>query len=81
MRTNFKILLTIAVIAIVHSCNNSSNKSSNADWVKNAISRSSEQLLAASETFKDSLKNPRTFEDGKVRLVGEKDWTSGFFPG
>lgn len=77
MRMNFKILLTIAVIAMVYSCNNSSNT----DWVKNAINRSSEQLLAAAETFRDSLKNPRTFEDGKVRLVSEKDWTSGFFPG
>ena len=77
MRMNFKILLTIAVIAMVYSCNNSSNT----DWAKNAINRSSEQLLAAAETFRDSLKSPRTFEDGKVRLVSEKDWTSGFFPG
>jgi hypothetical protein len=27
------------------------------------------------------MKNPRTFENGKVKLIGEKDWTSGFFPG
>lgn len=24
---------------------------------------------------------PRTFEQGRVRLVGPEDWTSGFFPG
>ena len=36
---------------------------------------------SAAETFKDSLKNPRTFEAGKVRLVKSRDWTSGFFPG
>ncbi len=77
MKIKFKILLTIAVIVMVYSCNNSSNT----DWAKNAINRSSEQLLAAAETFRDSLKSPRTFENGEVKLVGEKDWTSGFFPG
>ena len=81
MRMNFKIMMSIAVIAMVYSCNNPGNKSSNTDWVKQAINRSGEQLLAAAETFKDSMKSPRTFENGKVKLVGEKDWTSGFFPG
>ncbi|WP_183574967.1 glycoside hydrolase family 88 protein [Mucilaginibacter sp. X5P1] len=27
------------------------------------------------------LVSPRTFEDGKLKLVNSKDWTSGFFPG
>jgi hypothetical protein len=50
-------------------------------WLDNAIKRSEEQLLLASIHFADSGKNPRTYEHGKVELVTEKDWTSGFFPG
>jgi len=29
----------------------------------------------------ESLISPRTMEDGMVKLVKERDWTSGFFPG
>jgi unsaturated chondroitin disaccharide hydrolase len=29
----------------------------------------------------DKARIPRSFADGKVRLVGPKDWVSGFFPG
>lgn len=53
----------------------------NEKWLKNAISLSEKQLLSAAEKFKDSNKNPRTFEHDKVELVTFKDWTSGFFPG
>ena len=27
------------------------------------------------------LVSPRTYEDGKLKLVPARDWTSGFFPG
>jgi len=56
-------------------------KVNNSDWIKDVISRSSDQLLSAAETYKDSLKCPRTFENGRVKIVGADDWTSGFFPG
>ena len=71
------LFILVAISLLTTSC----QKPNDSDWVKKAISRSSEQLLAAAEMFKDSMKNPRTFENGKVKLVGEKDWTSGFFPG
>ncbi|MBN9298184.1 MAG: glycoside hydrolase family 88 protein [Filimonas sp.] len=29
----------------------------------------------------DKLVSPRTLENGKLKLVASKDWTSGFFPG
>lgn len=51
------------------------------DWVRNAIKCSEFQLLATAEKYKDSLKCPRTFENGKIVLVGPTNWTSGFFPG
>lgn len=56
-------------------------KAKTQEWINVAINRSSDQLLAATEFFKDSLKNPRTFEYGRVKMVGAEDWTSGFFPG
>ena len=81
MRNNFILLFGIAALTLTFSCNRTNNNTNDNEWLKTAIDRSEEQLLAAAETFKDSLKNPRTFENGKVKLVGEKDWTSGFFPG
>jgi len=30
---------------------------------------------------KSELVSPRTLEDGKLKLVTSRDWTSGFFPG
>ncbi len=66
---------------MINSKATSCKKSHDPEWVKTAINRSGKQLLAAAEAYKDSLKNPRTFENGKVRLVGAKDWTSGFYPG
>lgn len=72
------IIFSLAAIVILTvSCQRANDN----DWVKIAINRSSDQLLANADIFKDSLKNPRTFEDGRVKMVGAKDWTSGFFPG
>ena len=50
-------------------------------WVKNALVRSEDQLLLAAEKYKTAKKNPRTFENGTVKLAGTNDWTCGFFPG
>lgn len=33
------------------------------------------------QSISSSNQLPRTFDNGKLRLVGAKDWTSGFFPG
>jgi len=73
----FILYLSLLLIISAVSC----QKPNDTDWLKTAINRSSDQLLAAADAFKDSLKNPRTFEDGKVELVKARDWTSGFFSG
>jgi len=39
------------------------------------------KLGAALERLNDTTLNPRTLEDGNVRFVPSRDWTSGFFPG
>lgn len=70
----FLMALGIGLVSCVSKKNDSS-------WLQNAITLSEQQLLLASQQFKDSAKNPRTFEHGKVELVTERDWTSGFFPG
>lgn len=78
MKHNSAYLLTVfLLIASFSAC----NKKNENEWIDKAINRSSEQLLLAAETYKDSNKVPRTFENGKVHLVNYKDWTSGFFPG
>lgn len=81
MKRNFALLLSFVAIVLAFSCNKTNYNSGDNEWLKIAIDRSGEQLLAASEMFKDSLKTPRTFENEKVKLVSAKDWTSGFFPG
>jgi len=37
--------------------------------------------IPAARDGKAELVVPRTFEDGKLKLIPSKDWTSGFFPG
>lgn len=70
-------LIIVILIFLAFSCQNTNES----DWLKMAIDRSVNQLLAAAEMYKDSLKTPRTYEDGNVKFVNFKDWTSGFFPG
>jgi unsaturated chondroitin disaccharide hydrolase len=75
----YYVLVCVVCILVplgAHSKNKAGDK-----WLDNAIQRSEKQILLAAENFKDSGKNPRTFEHGKVELVTERDWTSGFFPG
>jgi len=38
------------------------------------------EALKTADTSKGKV-SPRTFENGKLKLVNSKDWTSGFFPG
>jgi rhamnogalacturonyl hydrolase YesR len=53
--------------------------------VKPLIKHSSLQLEYAIKEIQslksDNPVTPRTFENGKLKLVGASDWTSGFFPG
>lgn len=39
------------------------------------------QEIAKADTKGGKLVSPRTLEDGKLKMVPSKDWTSGFFPG
>ncbi|ACU05044.1 glycoside hydrolase family 88 protein [Pedobacter heparinus] len=51
------------------------------NWFKNATKTIDYQLNKAANTYKPG-QNPRSVNpDGKVRLAGLTDWTTGFFPG
>ncbi|WP_316789578.1 glycoside hydrolase family 88 protein [Pedobacter frigoris] len=51
------------------------------NWLKNTTDVINLQLTKAAETYHPG-KNPRSVNpDGTVRVVGLKDWTTGFFPG
>jgi len=39
------------------------------------------QMEKSLEWFGDRIASPRSMEDGEVRLVPSRDWTSGFYPG
>jgi unsaturated chondroitin disaccharide hydrolase len=82
------VLAGVALVTLTQACKNSEirhagflREGSDIEWLRTAVDRSGDQLLAAAAAYKDSMKNPRTFENGMVELVGERDWTSGFFPG
>lgn len=46
------------------------------------ISHQLEYAVQISKPLRDSiLISPRTIDDGKLKLVQSRDWTSGFFPG
>lgn len=57
--------------------------------VKKAFKQADEQTLVMLKEVqkvkagkgKSDLATPRTIEDGNLKLVASKDWTSGFFPG
>ena len=56
--------------------------------VKNAFKHAAAQtalmlqeIEKATDPAKPELISPRTLENGKLKLVATRDWTSGFFPG
>ncbi|WP_288379972.1 glycoside hydrolase family 88 protein [uncultured Massilia sp.] len=54
---------------------------SNAALVKRGIDAAARQYATLLPKVQDKEGFPRTVENGDVKLVGVKDWTSGFFPG
>lgn len=55
--------------------------------VKKAVSNAEKQIdymlkeIPAATAETPNLVSPRTVEDGKLKMVAGRDWTSGFFPG
>ncbi len=73
----------IAVIALVIALVGCSTEEK--ETKKDLLSHISQQIEFAVDLVnqhKDSVKvSPRTIEDGELKLVPSRDWTSGFYPG
>lgn len=75
-----KKFIPILLLTIIFGCNGNST-----GYLSGLINHSEKQLECAVKEVKEvsteSLVSPRSIEDGKIRIVPAKDWTSGFFPG
>lgn len=56
-------------------------QTNSAAWYDKIIKRAEDQTRLLLETIPDTDSLPRTYYNGKVRMVDVEDWTSGFFPG
>lgn len=79
---NLKIILLTVGSLLIMRTSASAQKIEVAKQFKYAEQQTSYMLeaLKTADTAK-GLVSPRTFENGKLKLVNSKDWTSGFFPG
>ena len=76
-----KKLLGILTIFLFFGCSNQNPKESGIDIIIH-VSQQLEYAIQLAEPLKDSVMvSPRTIEDGELKLVSSRDWTSGFFPG
>jgi len=74
-------LLNILAIFLLFGCSNQNQKKSMPD-LTTQISQQMDYAIQLAEPLKDSiLVSPRTTEEGNLKLVRSRDWTSGFFPG
>lgn len=78
MKNLFNILSAIAIIC--SSCSTSFNTSRIINHAEHQTQLMLTEIPKA-ENKNGTLVSPRTIEDGKLKLVASKDWTSGFFPG
>jgi len=77
-----KLKIGVAVILTVFAANVFAQKVDVAKEFKYAAEQTDYMLdqIAHTDTGKN-LVSPRTFENGKFKMVNSTDWTSGFFPG
>lgn len=75
-----KKLTIFSLILLTFGC--TSNKSDKSFDLMAALSGQMEYAIQLADAAKDSIKvSPRTIENGSLKLVPSRDWTSGFFPG
>lgn len=74
-------LKTIVILALLLGCANQKKDSVNFDLTER-LSKQLNYAIQLADAVKDSVNvSPRTIENGKLKLVRSRDWTSGFFPG
>ena len=71
--------LIVAIISLIAAC---APKQVHPLNPEDQLSEASEILSEALKVLNDTSRNPRSLEEnGELRLVRPRDWTSGFFPG
>jgi unsaturated chondroitin disaccharide hydrolase len=83
---NFKKIKTgasVMAFALLTTLSATAQKANVAKEFKNAAEQTTYMLNEIADIVDTSktLVSPRTFENGKIKLVKSGDWTSGFFPG
>jgi rhamnogalacturonyl hydrolase YesR len=74
-------LFIILLILLCLGCSDQSKKELKTDLISH-VSSQMEYALQLADNLKDSIYiSPRTIENGELKLVRGRDWTSGFFPG
>ena len=75
-------LLKIKGLTIIFALAGCSQTSTDpVDIAKESLDVAAQQLALSIEKLGDSDQNPRTVQDGVLRAVRSRDWTSGFYPG
>ncbi len=75
-------LLKLTVISLIFSlagCNQPSTDPTNI--AEESLKVAAQQLALSIDKLGNSNENPRTTQDGALRTVRARDWTSGFYPG
>ncbi|MGJ7032154.1 glycoside hydrolase family 88 protein [Niabella hirudinis] len=73
----------IIIAFVAATLTGAAQKINTAEVVKDAEKQTTimlREIATAKETDKKGV-SPRTLENGKLKLVASRDWTSGFFPG
>jgi rhamnogalacturonyl hydrolase YesR len=76
----------VCAILFVQPCQGQDEKSGDSGTqngipYQEILQNAQKHLENAVSEYSDPQKQPRTFDKGKMSMIGIRDWTSGFFPG
>ncbi|MDA3929498.1 MAG: glycoside hydrolase family 88 protein [Prolixibacteraceae bacterium] len=80
MNEIIKNLLYLLTVLLLVSCGKK-NESDISAQIESNVEFTQKQLSLSLEELNNAAMNPRTSENGKLKLVRSSDWTSGFYPG
>jgi len=75
------LIIGAGMVLAVGCAGSSQDTGSNAGSTTEILDRAALQLEHSLEMLGDTTLSPRTVENGEIKFVKSKDWTSGFFPG
>ncbi|WP_321288732.1 glycoside hydrolase family 88 protein [uncultured Sunxiuqinia sp.] len=76
-----KLLVLLLIPAFFISCSTEEQQPNLNKLVHSNLEFAEKQLATILDTISSSKLNPRSLDNGHLRLVKPSDWTSGFFPG